>query len=159
MSENEIQNKALLDELNQLIQSGRTKLLLAVNSTITLVYWQVVLRIQKEILNGDRAAYGQQVIKNASNHLTQQFGSGWGQKHLRHYIRFSEIFSDYEIVSTLCRQLSWAHFKEILYIEDELKRTFYIEICQLEKWSVRTFSEKIQSMLFEPNLIPRICYE
>jgi hypothetical protein len=61
MSENEIQNKALLDELNQLIQSGRTKLLLAVNSTITLVYWQVGLRIQKEILNGDRAAYGQQV--------------------------------------------------------------------------------------------------
>jgi predicted nuclease of restriction endonuclease-like (RecB) superfamily len=155
MSKNEIQYKALLDELNQIIQSGRNNILLAVNSTITLVYWQVGIRMQKEILKGDRAAYGQQVIKNASNHLTQQFGSGWGEKHLRHCMRFSEIFSDYEIVSTLCRQLSWSHFKEILYIEDELKRTFYIEICQVEKWSVRTFRERIQSMLYERTAISK----
>jgi predicted nuclease of restriction endonuclease-like (RecB) superfamily len=137
MSENEIQHQLLLDELNQIIQSGRNNILLSVNSTITLVYWQVGLRIQKEILNGDRAAYGKQVIKNASKHLTQQFGSGWGEKHLRHCIRFSEIFSDHEIVSTLCRQLSWSHFKEILYIEDELKR------------------ERIQSMLYERTAISK----
>ena len=155
MSENEIQNKVLFDELNQLIQSGRSKILAAVNSTITLVYWQVGLRIHKEILSGDRAAYGQQIIKNASNYLTQQFGQGWGEKHLRHCMRFSEIFSDYEIVSTLCRQLSWSHFKEVLYIEDELKRTFYIEICQVEKWSVRTFRERIQSMLYERTAISK----
>ena len=155
MSDNEIQHQLLLDELNQIIQSGRNNILLSVNSTITLVYWQVGLRIQKEILNGDRAAYGKQVIKNASKHLTQQFGSGWGEKHLRHCIRFSEIFSDHEIVSTLCRQLSWSHFKEILYIEDELKRTFYIEMCQVEKWSVRTFRERIQSMLYERTAISK----
>jgi len=47
MSENEIQNKALFDELNQLIQSGRSKILLAVNRTKTLVYWQLGQKIQK----------------------------------------------------------------------------------------------------------------
>jgi hypothetical protein len=118
MSEKEIQNKALFDELNELIQSGRSQILVSVNSTITLVYWQVGLRIQKEILSGDRAAYGQHIIKNASKYLTEQFGQGWGEKHLRHCMRFSEIFSDYQIVSTLCRQLSWSHFKEVLYIEN-----------------------------------------
>ena len=150
MSNNEIQHQLLLDELNQIIQSGRNNILLSVNSTITLVYWQVGLRIQKEILIGDRAAYGKQVIKNASKHLTQQFGSGWGEKHLRHRIRFSEIFSDHEIVSTLCRQLSWSHFKEILYIEDELKlnknskkphqlikNPDHIEILQMDKSNIR----------------------
>jgi predicted nuclease of restriction endonuclease-like (RecB) superfamily len=120
-----------------------------------LVYWQVGLRIQKEILSGDRAAYGQHIIKNASKYLTEQFGQGWGEKHLRHCMRFSEIFSDYQIVSTLCRQLSWSHFKEVLYIEDELKRTFYIEICQVEKWSVRTFRERIQSMLYERTAVSK----
>ena len=63
MSDNEIQHQLLLDELNQIIQSGRNNILLSVNSTITLVYWQVGLRIQKEILNGDRAAYGKQVTQ------------------------------------------------------------------------------------------------
>jgi predicted nuclease of restriction endonuclease-like (RecB) superfamily len=120
-----------------------------------LVYWQVGLRIQKEILSGDRAAYGQHIIKNASKYLTEQFGQGWGEKHLRHCMRFSEIFSDYQIVSTLCRQLSWSHFKEVLYIEEELKRTFYIEICQVEKWSVRTFRERIQSMLYERTAVSK----
>jgi predicted nuclease of restriction endonuclease-like (RecB) superfamily len=155
MSEKEIQNKALFDELNELIQSGRSQILVSVNSTITLVYWQVGLRIQKEILSGDRAAYGQHIIKNASKYLTEQFGQGWGEKHLRHCMRFSEIFSDYQIVSTLCRQLSWSHFKEVLYIEEELKRTFYIEICQVEKWSVRTFRERIQSMLYERTAVSK----
>jgi len=155
MSEKEIQNKALFDELNELIQSGRSQILVSVNSTITLVYWQVGLRIQKEMLSGDRAAYGQHIIKNASKYLTEQFGQGWGEKHLRHCMRFSEIFSDYQIVSTLCRQLSWSHFKEVLYIEEELKRTFYIEICQVEKWSVRTFRERIQSMLYERTAVSK----
>jgi|LauGreDrversion4_2_1035121.scaffolds.fasta_scaffold1703915_2 hypothetical protein len=47
MSKNEIQNKALFDELNQLIQSGRSKILLAVNRIKTLVYWQLGQKIQK----------------------------------------------------------------------------------------------------------------
>lgn len=51
--------------------------------------------------------------------------------------------------------MSWSHFKEVLYIEEELKRTFYIEICQVEKWSVRTFRERIQSMLYERTAVSK----
>ncbi len=45
--------------------------------------------------------------------------------------------------------------KEILYIEDAVKRDFYIERCKLEKWSVRTFRERIQSMLYERTAISK----
>ena len=45
--------------------------------------------------------------------------------------------------------------KEILYIEDAVKRDFYIEMCKLEKWSVRTFRERIQSMLYERTAISK----
>lgn len=38
-----------------------------------------------------------------------------------------------EIVSTLWRQLSWSHFKEIIYIEQSMKREFYAEICRVER--------------------------
>lgn len=40
-------------------------------------------------------------------------------------------------------------------MEDTLKRDFYIEMCQLEKWSTRTLQERIQSMLFERTAISK----
>ncbi|MEI7650028.1 MAG: YhcG family protein, partial [Methanomicrobiales archaeon] len=56
---------------------------------------------------------------------------------------------DRKIVYSLSGQLSWTHFRNIIYIEDSLAREFYIEICRLEQWSVRTLQAKIQGMLFE----------
>lgn len=87
--------------------------------------------------------------------LKIDYGIGWSEKHLRHCVRFAEVFPDAQIVSTLWRQLSWSHFKEIIYFDDELKRTFYIEICKIEKWSVRTFRERINSMLYERTAISK----
>ena len=40
-------------------------------------------------------------------------------------------------------------------MDDPLKREFYIEICRLEKWSVRTFRERIKSMLYERTAISK----
>lgn len=40
-------------------------------------------------------------------------------------------------------------------MEDELKRQFYIEICKIEKWSVRTFQDKLNSMLYERTAISK----
>ena len=55
----------------------------------------------------------------------------------------------HEIVSTLSQQLRWSHFKEIIYLKNDLQREFYAEMCRAERWSVRTLREKIGSMLFE----------
>ncbi|MDP2844925.1 MAG: DUF1016 N-terminal domain-containing protein, partial [Candidatus Methanoperedens sp.] len=54
-----------------------------------------------------------------------------------------------EIVSALRRELSWTHFKEIIYIDDPLKRDFYAEMCRIERWSTRTLHAKILGMLYE----------
>lgn len=44
---------------------------------------------------------------------------------------------------------------EILPITDDLKRDFYIEMCRIERWSVRTLRNKIGSMLFERTALSR----
>ena len=54
-----------------------------------------------------------------------------------------------KIVSTLSRQLSWSHFKEIIYLKQPLQREFYAEMCRIEQWSVRSLRDKISGMLFE----------
>ena len=50
---------------------------------------------------------------------------------------------------SLARQLTWTHFVTLIPLKDELKRDFYTEMCRIERWTVRTLKNKIDSMLFE----------
>lgn len=70
-------------------------------------------------------------------------------------MQFSSIFPDRKIVATLLRQFSWSHFTLFIPIQDELKRSFYMEMCRLENWSVRTLREKIDGMLYERTAISK----
>ncbi|MGB8700324.1 MAG: DUF1016 N-terminal domain-containing protein, partial [Thermosynechococcaceae cyanobacterium] len=135
MSTELTQNNPLFQEVRQLIDAAKHRAAVAINAEITLLYWQVGQRIQTEILQGQRAEYGKQIIVSLSQQLTQTYGKGWGEKQLRHCLHFSETFPDEQIVSALRRQLSWTHIKTIIYIDDPLKRDFYIEMCCLEHWS------------------------
>ncbi len=55
----------------------------------------------------------------------------------------------------MIRQLSWTHILAIIPIEDPLKREFYLQLCIHEKWSVRTFRERIKSMFYERTVISK----
>ncbi len=65
------------------------------------------------------------------------------------------VKNNFDIVSALRRQLSWTHLKSIIYIEDPLKREFFIEMSKMEKWSTRTLENRMNSMLYERTAISR----
>jgi predicted nuclease of restriction endonuclease-like (RecB) superfamily len=113
------------------------------------LHWQIGNRIHREILREKRADYGAEIVSTLSRQLVPEFGRGFSDKALRHMIRFAEAFPQPEIVSALSRQLAWSHFKEIIYLKDDLKREFYGEMCRIERWSVRTLRHKIDGMLCE----------
>ncbi|MCK5342468.1 MAG: DUF1016 family protein, partial [Candidatus Heimdallarchaeota archaeon] len=69
--------------------------------------------------------------------------------------QFASVFPDKEIVYTLCRELSWSHLRLVMFMPDQIKREFYIEMCKSEKWSVRTFRDRIKSMLYERTAISK----
>ncbi len=149
------QHNPLVDEIRKLIDAAKQRAAIAVNAEISLLYWQVGRRIQQEVLRGKRAEYGKQVIAGVSQQLTQTYGKGWGERQLRYCLQFAELFPDQEIVHTLCSELSWSHLRQLMYIGDELKRDFYIEMAQVERWSVRQLNERINSMLFERTALSR----
>jgi predicted nuclease of restriction endonuclease-like (RecB) superfamily len=70
-------------------------------------------------------------------------------------VRFAEAFPDFEIVSALRRHLSWTHFKQLIYLDDGLKRDCYVEMCRVEGWSTRILAQKIDGMLFERTALSR----
>lgn len=148
-------NKQLTDEIKQLIEQSRQHVAIAVNSAISMLYWHIGKRINVEVLQNQRAEYGKEIVSTLSRNLSEEYGNGWGEKQLWQCMKFAETFSDDEIVYTLCRQLSWSHIRLVMFMEDPLKREFYIEMCKIEKWSVRTFRERINSMLYERTSISR----
>jgi len=145
----------LFVDIKMLIEQSKQQVASVINSTMTKLYWQIGNRIKTDILQNKRAEYGQETVKQLSVDLTKQYGKGWGEKHLRHCFRFAEAFPDIEIVSAVQRQLTWTHIKAIIYIDDELKRIFYIEMCKLEQWSTRVLEERIKSMLYERTAISK----
>lgn len=145
----------LLAELRELILTAREQVARAVNAGLTTLYWQIGQKVRGEILKEKRAEYGQQIVSTVGRHLETEFGRGFSEKSLRHMIRFVEAFPEREIVSTLSRQLAWSHFLEIIYLNNDLKRDFYAEMCRIERWSVRKLRDRIQSMLYERTALSR----
>jgi len=76
MSPSPTVDKRLFAEIRQLIQSAKQRAAVPVNSELTLLYWQVGKRIAGEVLKGELAEYGKQVIENLARDLTHAFGKG-----------------------------------------------------------------------------------
>jgi len=148
-------NPNLFLEIKEIIQNAKEKVARTINATLTATYWYIGKRINDEVLENKRAEYGKEIVKTLSVELTKEYGRGWSEKQLRHCLRFAETFADFEIVSALQRQLSWTHFKIIIYLKTELQREFYVQICLLENWNTRTLQKKIDSMLFERTAISK----
>lgn len=145
----------LLGDIRQLIEQSRGQLAAAVNSALTMLYWHIGHRIRTEVLGSERATYGEQIVSALSRQLEADYGRGFSAKNLRHMLRFAEAIPSEEIVSALRRQLSWTHIKTLIYIDDPLKRDFYLQMCQQEGWSTRTLQERLDSQLFERTTLSR----
>jgi len=140
---------ALIDDIRYMIESAKVRVAVGVNTALVILYWNIGTRIRRDILREERADYGGKIIQTLSGQLMMEYGQGFSRANLFSMIRFAELFPDPEIIQTLSGQLSWSHFIEFMKIEKLLQREFYLEMCRVERWSVRTLKAKIQGMLFE----------
>lgn len=139
----------LLNDLRLLIEQARTRAARQVNTELVMLNWHIGSRIRREILKNKRGEYGKQIVESISGELSREYGRGYSRTVLFDMVHFAEIFPDENIVHSLSGQLGWTHFRQIIYLKDDLQREFYSEMCRLERWSVRTLQKKIGGMLFE----------
>ncbi len=147
----DIQN--LYGGIAELIKQAKTRVAVTINAELAMLNWQIGKYINQFILQGNRAPYGKQIITNLSVQLTGNFGSGWSEKQLMHFLRVAESFSEEQIVYAVSRQLSWTHLKTIAYENDPLKRQFYLEMAISQRWNTRTLADQIDKMLYERTAI------
>ena len=146
---------ALFGDVAGLIEGARARAAASVNSELVMLYWRVGKRVREDVLGGERAKYGLEVVKRLADRLVARYGRGWSKSNLLRMIQFATAFEDEAIVATLSRQLSWSHVLELIVLEDLLQRDFYTAFAAHERWSVRALRSKIVGKLYERTIAAR----
>jgi len=148
------QDSVLYQDICTLVEDARHHVASTSNAAITLLYWNIGNRINKDLLDDKRAEYGKQIVSQLATQLQQQFGKrGFQERNIRRMMQFAELFPDLNIVSQAATKLSWSHFLELLSLKEGLKREFYLTMAMTEYWGRDTLRAKIDGMLYERTLI------
>lgn len=145
----------LLSTIKDLIREAKESVVSKANAELVFLNWNIGKLIKSQILMDERSEYGEKIVATLSQQLSVEFGRGYTTSALSRMIKFFEVFPDFKIVATVSQQLGWSHFIEIIPMDNPLKREFYIELCHVERWSVRTLRDKVQGMLFERTMISK----
>jgi len=95
-------SKTYITEIKQILKDARDKAYTAVNYSMVEAYWLIGKRIVEEIQQGgNRANYGEQVIKNISKALTAEFGKGFSERSVWQYRQFYQTFPKLPITRTM----------------------------------------------------------
>jgi predicted nuclease of restriction endonuclease-like (RecB) superfamily len=156
-------------------QAGR-----AVNISLTLRNWLVGCYIAEYELHGaDRATYGENLLSELANRLTEFKVSNCNRRQLYRYLRFYRLYPGFvgtlspqlrtllpqgvkilEKVATpspqlrippdtIIQRLSYSHLELLVDLDDDLKRLFYEIECIRGNWSVRELKRQIGSLYYE----------
>jgi predicted nuclease of restriction endonuclease-like (RecB) superfamily len=142
-------DQAFFQDLAKIIEQGKNEVSRQVNSTLTIVFWQVGYKINNHILDNQRAEYGKQIVPTLSAQLESVYGRSFCEKNVRRMMKFAEYFPDIQIVVSVSRQLSWSHFIELLPLKNNEARLFYVQKIAQENWSIRECRKQIEHKAFE----------
>lgn len=143
-----IRNNNLFEQIKNLIEQTKQNVAISVNSSLTMMYWEIGNKINQDILKNQRAEYGKEIVVTLSRQLQDNFGKGFDEKNLRRMMQFANAIEKQKVV-TLSRQLSWSHFLALLPLQESLKIEFYAQMSIVQNGGVRTLRERIDSMLYE----------
>ena len=124
-----------LAEIKARIGAARTRAVLAVNSELIRLYWE----IGHEILERQgREGWGSGVTKRLSSDLRRTFPDikGLSETNLRHMRAFAQAWPDWEVCSQAVSKLPWGHNLELVYkLPDDDIRRWYAHQAFENGWS------------------------
>ena len=168
----------LFKRISELIEQSRRFAVNAVNVAEVRTRFEVGRYIFEDEQRGERATYGQQVLKNLSARLMEHYGNDWSYDTLKRCRFFYQAYTSTAIGATVLPQLkettrlpereeptnwgndvatiqtprftlSWSHYLILMRIENEEARSFYeIEATQ-QQWSVKQLKRQVGSSLYE----------
>lgn len=82
----------LLGEIRALIEASQRRTVSAINSELTVLFWRIGRRIHTEVLAGQRAGYGEEILPTLASQLVRDYGRSFTDKNLRRMVQFAVLF-------------------------------------------------------------------
>lgn len=152
---------ALFDRIVSILEEARGNVVRAVNTQMALSYWLIGREIVHELQGGEsRAAYGERILKELSEKLTERYGKGFSVTNLEYFRRFYLAYSDRFSIphptggelaqpEGFSPQLSWSHYRALMRVENPLARDFYEREASECGWSKAQLERQIHSFYFD----------
>lgn len=143
-------DKKFLEDVKTIINKGRSLAYAAIDSTMISTYWNIGRRIVEEEQKGsNRAAYGTKLLERLSEELAHEYGSGFSKRYLAYFRKFYLTIPDISILQTHLQNLRWSHIIEILRVDDEVARRWYLEVASEQVWSIKALKRNISTQYYE----------
>ena len=169
---------ALFERIASIIEQSRAIVYNSVNVAEVKTRYEVGRYIFEDEQQGERAAYGKNILRNLSSRLIEKYGKDWSYDTLVRCRKFYQAYENAEIVATPLPQLEgatqssenkkitncgnaiapirlprftlqWSHYLVLMRIEDIEARSFYEIECTQQQWSVEELRRQVGSSLYE----------
>jgi predicted nuclease of restriction endonuclease-like (RecB) superfamily len=140
----ELHNTEVYDSIRTALAEARTNVVVAVNSAMVSVYWEIGRQIHEAA--GERAEYGRNLLAYLSKRLTAEFGKGFTVRNLRNMRQFYQTFP---IRHTLRAELSWSHYRLLMKNTEPKRLQFYLNECADNNWTVRQLERQMFTFYYE----------
>lgn len=161
-----------------LVDQARCQSARSVNALMTATYWEIGRRlVTQEQAGVERAAYGQELIRQLSGDLSRRFGRGFSQQNLWQMRAFYLAWPCPEIIQTLSGEfpeiqenemsmidltvigkrfpLPWSAYVRLLSVKSTVAREFYETEALRCGWSVRQLERQVGSQYYERTALSR----
>ena len=110
---------AFFGSVRSILAEARRKAAASINFVMVEAYWRIGERIVEEEQKGQaRAGYGQELIKELSKRLGDEFGKGFSVANLKNFRQFYLTFADLQKGYTLRSELGWSHYRLIMRVDE-----------------------------------------
>ncbi len=137
-----------LKEIKSRIRSTQQRAVLAANSAMITLYWQIGRDIlERQSQNG----WGTKVIDRLAADLRHEFPEvrGFSASNLKYMRRFAEECPSFQIGQQPVDQLPWSHIiRLITKVSDHVEREWYAQATIEYGWSRDILAHQIESGLF-----------
>ena len=74
----------LMADLRQIIDEARIHVATTANYELTMMYWHIGERINRDVLGNERAEYGKQIVATVSRQLRNIYGHKGKERRMRY---------------------------------------------------------------------------
>ena len=90
-----IEKNTLFSDACTIIEQAQRTAYNSVNITLIKRNWLLGMRINMDVLNAQRAEYGELIVKTLAKSLTMRYGEGFTKTNLYNYIGFFQTWPDF----------------------------------------------------------------